>query len=687
MIPNTKILRPLFLGFLFQFHLLSLYRAIQTKFPLDLVAVLMILAPILAFGFGVLADEARTSSPLRRGLWAASVLVYVFALSSGYSTNLHFFVSRIYYPYPQPSQGAFRVALWVVAWLASTPCFFGLGRALACPASDGAGWNRRLSAVSLGMVAAFPIAYAAARTLNPYTATALAASITLMLTLPRGLAAATVALCACVHFTPLLLQQEQLFAWRIQDYRKLETVWSPFYRLSFISFKENECLGGVFNQLMIWYACKDYDSMPLESRQTSEAFTRGRRRILSLGRTDGMTAMAALHANPNAEKITIVEIDPTAVERSRDTYPDYGNQVLQDPRVRVVASDWRHFLETDTEQYDLVYLDGLGIRLYTEPLTTIPQENFLYSRESFETIFSKRLAPGGLVTANWGSTRKEELFDIVANLPEGVHRAGFWATISTYPFTGLGLFFSLASRDADALNRVADEIRKAGSFKEIPIPDHLDDHAFTDDRPFLQRGLQPMLLAPSIPLVLLVLAVGWRRIRRRASDLPPGRPLAFGLCLGLIEAWVVSDSARRFFAGPALGWVVVGASFWSGAALAHALAARWSRLIHPGVVLPTLLLGLFGGMYLPTLPYGPGAALVTGMAAHLTFASILSGARAPHLIFAFRTLGYAAGLYLFQWLTYLVGFKGTAIATLAVFACLSIRRATQGDRRGSPTTI
>ncbi|MBI2891055.1 MAG: hypothetical protein HYY13_09765 [Nitrospirae bacterium] len=685
MISRTAVV---FLGFLIHFQWLSLYHAVQTKFPLDLVAVLLLGLPLLGLSAGLLTrrGEGRLGP-----VWAAGAAVFAWSLCFSQALNLHFLVSSIYYPYQKPAGYALGVAIYVLAWIACVPYFGGLGTALRTMASArGAGppWP----AMALGFALAYPAAYAARTAVGPYLALLLASGISLAW-LGRGvpLRAAALLLLAggwwAYHAKPT-----QLYLWRARTYTASEERWSPYYRLTPAFFNEGRCAGGVFNQLMIWYSCSEYDLYPRESRLTIEAMGAGRRKLLELGRTDGMTTLATRNVSPDVRSVT-VEIDPLAVRLSRTLLGPFNMNLFRTQGADLMAADWRHVLRDDGERYDFIYLDGLGIRLYTIPLTIIPQENFLYSREAYSDIFRRRMAPGGLLAINWGSTRSEEVYPLVANLPPEIHARAYWGTMTTFPFTGLPLFFVIASEDDTTLERIGREFLAMGNLQEVPLPpEQVEQHRYTDDRPHNQRKLPLMLLVPTLPLAFLVALAFARWMKRSGSgwkNLSPG--ISAGFLNGVAEALLVSRASILFPLGPAQGWVPSAVMLWGGRALGGLRSPSDRASWLPPVAILGSCLAVTG-----TVPYSAVTAslALAGVAlGAMTCRALHNAGDHPHLHpppsrgrnenipsplagesasggegggedghrLGSWVLGLATGIYSFQWIQYALGFRGTAV--------------------------
>ena len=110
------------------------------------------------------------------------------------------------------------------------------------------------------------------------------------------------------------------------------------------------------------------------------------RRALLISYGAGNTAQALL-SEPRLAQLTVVDVSPEILAASRVIHRD--RDPLQDPRVRLVREDGRHYLRTRREQFDIITAEP--------PPPVIAGVVNLYTREYFMAL-AERLAPGGLAT-------------------------------------------------------------------------------------------------------------------------------------------------------------------------------------------------------------------------------------------------------------------------------------------------
>lgn len=110
------------------------------------------------------------------------------------------------------------------------------------------------------------------------------------------------------------------------------------------------------------------------------------RRALLISYGAGNTARALLD-EPALDQLTVVDVSPEILAASRQIHA--GANPLDDPRVRLVLEDGRHFLRTRKERFDIITAEP--------PPPMMAGVVNLYSREYFMAL-AERLEPGGLAT-------------------------------------------------------------------------------------------------------------------------------------------------------------------------------------------------------------------------------------------------------------------------------------------------
>jgi spermidine synthase len=242
------------------------------------------------------------------------------------------------------------------------------------------------------------------------------------------------------------------------------------------------------------------------------------RRALLISYGVGSTAKALVDTD-ELERIDIVDISKEILAMSDIVFPRRADHPLYDPRVHVYVEDGRYFLQSRSEQYDIITGEP--------PPPKVAGVVNLYTREYFELV-RKRLAPGGIHTY-WLP---------VHNLTPQDTRAILNAYCDVFPdcslWVGMGLEWMLmGTRDATgpgSLERFERQWRDAQSRPELD--------ALGIERP---EQLGALFMADA-PLV-----------RQLASTTPP---LTDNYPKRLSSQAVVPDSVRGFY----LEWMRTGAA-------------------------------------------------------------------------------------------------------------------------------
>lgn len=94
------------------------------------------------------------------------------------------------------------------------------------------------------------------------------------------------------------------------------------------------------------------------------------KRVLIIGGGDGGCLQEALR-HPGVEKVTMVEIDPTVVDLSREYLPMHSDGAFDDPRTDLVIADGLKYVAESDEKFDVIIVDstdpiGPGEVLFTD---------------------------------------------------------------------------------------------------------------------------------------------------------------------------------------------------------------------------------------------------------------------------------------------------------------------------------
>ena len=124
--------------------------------------------------------------------------------------------------------------------------------------------------------------------------------------------------------------------------------------------------------------------------------------ILCIGAGGGMDLLTAKRFG--AKKITGVEINPGVVRAVRSTYLDFQGGLYdpeRNPGVELHVAEGRHFLERDDGLYDVVQLSGVDTASTTQAGAFSLSENFLYTKQAFETYLERTKTDGLVTLTRW----------------------------------------------------------------------------------------------------------------------------------------------------------------------------------------------------------------------------------------------------------------------------------------------
>lgn len=187
-------------------------------------------------------------------------------------------------------------------------------------------------------------------------------------------------------------------------------------------------------------------------------------RVLSIGLGTGATAAAFLSVD-SVEELVVVELDPNM----RRLLHHFGTEdILEDPRLRLVDGDGRWFVRASEEEWDVIAVDAYDPRTASATFYTV----------DFYEEARARLAPGGLLFVKFNP----------ASLTEPEPLASYLATLwAAFPegalvFVERGLFGLVGVEDLEELPE-RKVVAAADSAAELVAGARLH----TDDRPVRVR--------------------------------------------------------------------------------------------------------------------------------------------------------------------------------------------------------
>ncbi|HWY60551.1 MAG TPA: fused MFS/spermidine synthase [Rhizomicrobium sp.] len=111
-------------------------------------------------------------------------------------------------------------------------------------------------------------------------------------------------------------------------------------------------------------------------------------KVLGIGFGAGVSA-GSFTRYPTIKSITVCEIEPVIPPTSSRYFARADNNVLHDPRTRIVYDDGRHFMMTTKETFDIIASDPLDV--------WVKGTASIYTREYFQKV-REHLNPGGFFT-------------------------------------------------------------------------------------------------------------------------------------------------------------------------------------------------------------------------------------------------------------------------------------------------
>jgi hypothetical protein len=145
-------------------------------------------------------------------------------------------------------------------------------------------------------------------------------------------------------------------------------------------------------------------------------------RVLVVGVGGGMDVLTALRFD--AASVTGAEVNGATLEILRRTYRAHFRGWVDDPRVRLVHEEGRHFLASRPDLYDVIQLSGVDSVSGTPGAAHVFSESYLYTAEALD-LYLSRLAPGGVLNVmRPESTPPREMLRLLATVVESLRRRG-----------------------------------------------------------------------------------------------------------------------------------------------------------------------------------------------------------------------------------------------------------------------
>ena len=184
-----------------------------------------------------------------------------------------------------------------------------------------------------------------------------------------------------------------------------DSLWSPYYRITLRQDGPDTVVevNNIFHQSMAPVDQKEY-FYQWPYTVFGDTFDE----VLILGAGSGTDVAAALRHG--AKHVDAVEIDPIILRLGAELHPD---RPYNDPRVRTINDDARHFLATTTKKYDLIVFALIDSLTVQSSFSGVRLESYMFTEESFAEV-RDHLTPRG-VMALYNYFREKWLVDRLAN--------------------------------------------------------------------------------------------------------------------------------------------------------------------------------------------------------------------------------------------------------------------------------
>jgi hypothetical protein len=466
--------------------------------------------------------------------------------------------------------------------------------------------------------------------------------------------------------------------------------WSPYY---FVQYKQDPSritvwVNASFHQEAINFATPQADFATVAADVASKFGTPYEiyrqqhggalpRKVLILGAGPGNDVNVALMQG--VAQITAVEIDPEIARIGRELHP---MRPYDDPRVRLVIDDGRHFLWNAEERYDMVIFGTLDSQTLLSGQSNLRLDNYIYTTECFRDVW-RVLEPGGML-ATYYSVFKPWFYERI-----------YSTVAAAFP----GALRLMVMHDGYLFNAIILAGKELPGFGAIPAADRQLNTArpSTDDWPYiyLERPTISPLYLQVFALIGVLIASAFVLLRR----LEPATRwhldfLFLGVGFSLMESAAIVRLALAF----GTTWVVsavVFASVLLTVLLANELMERWPAF-PAAVAWPALFACLGLNFILPVrvlleLPFAlrvAGAAVLVGSPlffAGICFSKLFRQQAQVGYPFGMNMIGAMAGGSI-EYLSMLIGMRRIWLVLMLVYllAWLSSRGGPRSSRRFGP---
>jgi spermidine synthase len=145
-------------------------------------------------------------------------------------------------------------------------------------------------------------------------------------------------------------------------------------------------------------------------------------KVLIMGAGGGIDVLSALHYK--ARHIRAVEINPTIVEAVREKFAEYAGHIYDRPDVEVIVAEGRHYINKDTDTYDLIQLSGVDTLSGAQASSYSFSESYLYTLEAFEEYLNHLESDGIVTFLRFAFKKPREMLRLFTTAAEALRRQG-----------------------------------------------------------------------------------------------------------------------------------------------------------------------------------------------------------------------------------------------------------------------
>jgi spermidine synthase len=145
-------------------------------------------------------------------------------------------------------------------------------------------------------------------------------------------------------------------------------------------------------------------------------------KVLIMGAGGGIDVLSALHYH--ADKITAVEINPAIVDAVKTRFADFAGHIYDRRGVNVVAGEGRHYINKDTDTYDLIQLSGVDTLSGAQASSYSFSESYLYTLEAFKEYLAHLNQDGIITFLRFSFKKPREMLRLFTTAAESLRAQG-----------------------------------------------------------------------------------------------------------------------------------------------------------------------------------------------------------------------------------------------------------------------